>query len=70
MEHKIWDTMSENVHVSDEIRYIHPLQLCPSRALWSWQNFPLNDERELEESLTQNNELFQSKAEFLKVKQQ
>lgn len=29
---------------------------------------PLDDERELEESLTQNNKLFQSKAEFLEVK--
>lgn len=62
--------MTENVHVSEEIRSVHPLQLCSSPALWSWQNFPLNDERELEQSLSQNNELFQSKSEFLEVKQQ
>lgn len=62
--------MSEHVRVSEEIRSVHPLQLCPSPDLWSWQNFPLNDERELEQSLSQNNELFQSKAEFLEVKQQ
>lgn len=62
--------MSENVHVSEEIRYCHPLQLCSSPAVWSWQNFHSNDERQSEESLTQNNELFQGKAEFLEVKQQ
>lgn len=61
--------MSKNVHVSEEVRSVHPLQLCPSPALWSWQYFPLNDERELEQSLSQNNKLFQSKAEFLEVKQ-
>lgn len=60
--------MSENIHVTEEIRYIHMSQLSPSPALWSWQNLPLDDERELEESLTQNNKLFQSKAEFLEVK--
>jgi len=62
--------MSENVHVTEEIGHIHPLELCSSPVLWSWQNFPLYDERELEESLTQSNELFQSKAGFLEVKQQ
>lgn len=38
--------------------------------LTSWQDFRLNDDGELEESLTQNNELFQSNAEFLEIKQQ